>query len=475
LKAPAPPPTTEPRLPQPVYAAFRAAEVFPAGEKLPDGRLEVSVAMRRQRRLRRAWDSNEIEATYLQLVLDDHVLRWELKDETDPVQIARRASRRGPSAIDLPRTVIEQFKIMPADGSAISAMLDRLDKHLNADRGLREVKNGVLGPIGAQPAREGRVLLLVHGTFSSASSTLAAWNATEEGRRVLARAERDHTQVLAYEHATLSVSPILNALELKRAFAGSRAKVDVVCHSRGGLVVRWWLEVLDTERLRDARVVFVGAPLHGTSLAAPNRLRHALDMLTNAAFALGSGGLVLAAAIPWLSAVGGILRVFAAGTGAVSKTPLVDATLAMIPGLAGQARTNNNFELEGLAAGSARVPSGYRFVVSNYQPVDRGDRWKFWTYYTQLGAAAADALADFVFNCENDLAVDTSSMTQLAGTLSATDKDQICDFGLSRTVHHLNYFDQPKMYAFIEQSLRRESADRIMPKARRRAPKAKTR
>ena len=292
---------------------------------------------------------------------------------------------------------------------------------------------------------------------------------------MLARAEREHTQVLAYEHATLSVSPILNALELKRAFAESRAKVDVVCHSRGGLVVRWWLEVLDTERLRDARVVFVGAPLHGTSLAAPNRLRHALDLLTNAAFALGNGGQVLSAAIPWLAAVGGILRVFAAGTGALSKTPLVDATLAMIPGLAGQARTNNNFELEGLAAGSARVPPGYRFVVSNYQPVAAGDRWKFWTYYTQLGAAAADATADFVFNCENDLVVDTPSMTQLAGALSATDKEQILDFSLAHTVHHLNYFDQPKMYAFIEQTLRPEDPDPARPKTKRRAPKAKPR
>jgi len=467
--APATTAEAEPRLPQQLYDAFRVAGVLPAGETLPG---EVSVAMRRQRWLRRGWASDEIEATYLQLVREDNVLRWELEDEADPGRVARRAARRG--GIDLARKVIDQFKILPADGSAISQMLGDLDQHLNASRGLRQVQNGVLGPVGAQPVREGRVLLLVHGTFSSASSTLAAWNATEDGRRLLAQAERDHTQVLAYEHATLSVSPILNALELKRAFAGSRAKVDVVCHSRGGLVVRWWLEVLDSDRLRDARVVFVGSPLQGTSLAAPNRLRHALDMLTNAAFALGNGGQVLFAAIPWVAAVGGILRVFAAGTGAVSKTPLVDATLAMIPGLAAQARTNNNFELQGLAAGSARVPAGYRFVVSNFQPVDPGDRWKFWTYYTNLGAAAADAGADFVFNCENDLAVDTSSMTQLTGTLSATSKENILDFGLSRTVHHLNYFDQPKMYAFIEQSLQRETPDRARPKARRRAPRAKT-
>jgi len=65
-------------------------------------------------------------------------------------------------------------------------------------------------------------------------------------------------------------------------------------------------------------------------------------------------------------------------------------------------------------------------------------------------------------------------MTQLTGTLSATSKENILDFGLSRTVHHLNYFDQPKMYAFIEQSLQRETPDRARPKARRRAPRAKT-
>jgi hypothetical protein len=408
--------------------------------------------MRRRRWLRRTEDADEVEASYVQLVRDGDVLHWELDGDYEVPGARRRASRRN---FDIARTVIEQFKLVPAEGSAVAQMLAALDTRLNPDRGLRSVVNGNLGPLGAKPAARGKVLLLVHGTFATATSTVKAWNATPAGSQLLSWAEKSYDQVLAFEHATLSVSPILNALELTRAFAGSRAKVDVVCHSRGGLVVRWWLEVLDPLRLRRdrARVVFIGAPLYGSSLAAPNRLRGALDMLTNAAFALGSTGGIAAVAIPWVGAIGGILRVLAATTGAVSKTPVLDAALAMIPGLAGQARMDNNFELKGLAGDISIVPGGYHFIVSNFQPVAADQRWKFWTYFTRIGAVAADVGADVVFTGNNDLVVDTVSMTQLSATLSASARDHLLDFGTSASVHHLNYFDQPATYDFIRRAL----------------------
>ena len=59
--------------------------------------------------------------------------------------------------------------------------------------------------------------------------------------------------------------------------------LDVVCHSRGGLVVSWALKLAP---LPVDQVVFVGTPLMGTSLAAPNRLRDALDLLANVADAM---------------------------------------------------------------------------------------------------------------------------------------------------------------------------------------------
>lgn len=458
-------------LPTELYDSFRVAGVVPADERLPDIREEVSVAMRRRRWLRRAGGIDEVEATYIQLVRDGEVLHWELDGDYGAPRAGRRASRRG--NFDVARTVIEQFKLVPAEGSAVSQMLSALDFRLNPSRGLRTVVNGTLGPPGVPVAR-GRILLLVHGTFATAESMVQAWNATPDGRNLLTWAQAHYDQVLAYDHATLSVSPILNGLELARAFAGSQAQIDVVCHSRGGLVVRWWLEVLDWSRRARTRVVFVGSPLYGSSLAAPNRLRGAMDMLTNAAFAIGDPGQIAAIALPWVGAIGGILRVLAAATGAVSKTPVLDAALAMIPGLAAQARTDNNFELQGLAGNITAVPPSYHFVLSNFQPVAADQRWKFWTYFTRIGAVAADIGADVVFTGNNDLAVDTASMTQLSNTLSADPGDRLLDFGTSTTVHHLNYFDQPDTFAFIARVLPVRATGAAMSVVRKRTRRART-
>src|SRR5207249_558374 len=91
-----------------------------------------------------------------------------------------------------------------------------------------------------------------------------------------------YDKVLSFDHATLSRSPFVNALELDRRLQPHTFdEIDVVCHSRGGLVTRWWLEVLNRKPLDAARVVFVGCPLRGTSLADPQSLRHGLNLLTN--------------------------------------------------------------------------------------------------------------------------------------------------------------------------------------------------
>ena len=57
-----------------------------------------------------------------------------------------------------------------------------------------------------------------------------------EGTAFLRDAGKSYDQVLAFDHPTLSVSPVLNGLDLARRFAGTKAKVDVIAHGRGGLV-----------------------------------------------------------------------------------------------------------------------------------------------------------------------------------------------------------------------------------------------
>ena len=91
----------------------------------------------------------------------------------------------------------------------------------------------------------GRTLVFVHGTFSNADNMLAEFAATSHGKAFLNAAddgEKKYDNIVFFEHATLAVSPVINALELGRFMAGSSGQIDVVAHSRGGLIVRWWLE-----------------------------------------------------------------------------------------------------------------------------------------------------------------------------------------------------------------------------------------
>lgn len=126
---------------------------------------------------------------------------------------------------------------------------------------------------------------------------------------------------------------------------GCAANVTVVAHSRGGLVTRWWLDVLGGAAEGTRTAVLVGSPLAGTSLASPARVKDALDLLTN---------------------IGKALRIFTSVTSALTSMPIADAAIALVPGLNAMSRTDNNREIGQLRAGP---PSAARYCViqSNFE------------------------------------------------------------------------------------------------------------
>jgi pimeloyl-ACP methyl ester carboxylesterase len=138
----------------------------------------------------------------------------------------------------------------------------------------------------------GRALLFVHGTFSRAH--LAFGQLTPE---LLAELHRRYDgRVFAYDHFTLSHDPAEN---VKRFLAAMPSQVgldvDIVCHSRGGLVSRMLVERLatfgaDPRRFRVGRVVFVGSPNAGTPLASPTRTGDFVDVCTNVLDVLPDNG-----------------------------------------------------------------------------------------------------------------------------------------------------------------------------------------
>jgi len=145
--------------------------------------------------------------------------------------------------------------------------------------------------------------------------------------------------------------------------------------------------------------------------------------------------------------------------GAESDMPgmvsLIDAAVAMIPGLAAQSRRGRsgrqivlgNFELDALSAGVTTAPVDYAVIKGVFEPTDVG--WAFWKYFMRTRERLADFGADLVFPDENDLVVDTASMDALSDAIRVAGAKRVLDFGTSTDVHHLNYFAQGRTAAFI--------------------------
>ncbi len=418
------------------------------------------------KKMRAAPQRAALESRALNLVRDDGgLLRWQIGRPHSPgpgheALGKRRGLRRAPLAAPI---VLSQTLFEKQETSKVSDLLIAADRRLSRPAwnaqgqlwGLRQfAKDGTLLPLDPGilgKLAEKNVLLLIHGTFSDNDAVLRGLGKAPGGDAMFSAALTSYDFVLAFDHPTLAMSPMLNAFDLAAKLAhGVPKTLDIIAHSRGGLVARWFCEGFRQEQTR-CRVIMVGAPLAGTSLAAPARIRAVMDFLSNAGEAVG-----LAAGMaggPLLALAGSLAGFFARVTGALS-TPLADAIVAMIPGIAAQSRHGSNPELRALRVNTgafdfadATKPVHYWVVRSNFEPVESGV-WGFLkSFVARPGASFLDTAADAVFPGANDLVVDLDSMDQtgeIAEPKPAMSliKNVAHDFGDSRTVHHCNYFEQ---------------------------------
>jgi pimeloyl-ACP methyl ester carboxylesterase len=390
----------------------------------------------------------------ISLVRESGVLRWRIGAATS-MGTARRAGGRAALPVG---QVVKQYAFEKLDTSQVYTALVKLDQLLtpnasyqsNTITGLRQVRNGKLEALAEIPQVGGkRVLLFIHGTFSKSEALIDhGLSTTPEGQKLLAAAQKHYDAVLTYDHPTLSVSPVMNAFDLAALFRPVPGELDIVCHSRGGLVARWLCEAYCEPTLR-RRVVFVGSPLAGTSIAAAPRLRSTFDLMTNIADVLRAGA-NLAMANPFFLAASGLLRIVSTVTKLASKTPVFDAALALIPGLDAQSRTGNNEEIRRLRANTGtcdfgKSPIEYFAIQSNFEPKEIG--WNFLRMFSKPMQRLGDWGADIIFQAQNDLVVDTVSMTEVADKKIVK---VVHDFGTSGTVHHTNYFTQKETAAAIQ-------------------------
>lgn len=136
-------------------------------------------------------------------------------------------------------------KILGVGDWVVGHLAKIIDRHFKSEEGLIDLSQGyqaLLKPAAPElgAAHGQRVLLFVHGIFSSirgafedlgdpkaAGSTMQTLVNTYGGR------------VFGYDHWTISKTPLDNAWDLvNRIPADANWDVDIVCHSRGGPVVR---------------------------------------------------------------------------------------------------------------------------------------------------------------------------------------------------------------------------------------------
>jgi len=130
---------------------------------------------------------------------------------------------------------------------------------------------------------EGRSLLIIHGTYSLSHTDfgrlppefVARMNATYSNR------------VFAFDHPTLTEDPRQNAQWfLDHMPDGTELDLDIICHSRGGLVSRVLAEKFGelsagARKVSVGSLVFIAAPNQGTALTDANRLADYIEAYTN--------------------------------------------------------------------------------------------------------------------------------------------------------------------------------------------------
>jgi hypothetical protein len=261
----------------------------------------------------------------------------------------------------------------------------------------------------------GRSLLFVHGTFSRAHTAFGAMP-----RDLLGELHRRYDgRVFAFDHSTLSDDPRRNVEWFHdHVPADISLDLDIVSHSRGGLVSRILAEKADATAGRGrpvtvGGVVFVASPNAGTVLAEPEYVGDLIDSYTNMLQFLPGPHVV--------DVFEGIITVVKqVAVGAVAG---LDGLRAMRPG--------GEF-LRWLNAGTL-PPARYHAVTADYEPVQAG--WR---------RLAVNRLVDGVFHEANDLVVPTAG-TYAANGSSRFPITELHELRGADGVDHSGYFANPQV------------------------------
>lgn len=443
-----------------------------------------------------------VDETAVVLVEHDGVLSWVMPPREELVA-EPRARGRG-RRVRLLRLLLRAAELLPASDGQARTGKQRIAKRLRAHvyavaavaverladaidgrvaTGLVHVAGPSLGEwrtlassaVPKPEARRPKVLLLVHGAFSSTRGAFGALTA-EAGRAVLERMLSSYDLVLGYDHRTLTVSPEDNARDLLQRLQAlpwrERPSIDVIAHSRGGLVARTLVErvlpAAGAPGLVD-RMVLVAATNAGTKLARPEKWRLLIDVMTTLATTTLRGLSLLPGVGASASLIGGpVLRGLGALVAAMATHALDEDHLpglaAMVPGSPFLAALNeittapwtvapryclllSDFDAQGAAESNGAVPTSLP---------RRAAAW-----------AASRVVRPIFDGADNDLVVDNASSRTLPAVLGPAQEQRLGD---NLVVHHLNVFEQTQVHELLGHWLGLGDAVARPPGWRRRLP-----
>ncbi|MEU4218845.1 hypothetical protein [Actinoplanes sp. NPDC026623] len=270
----------------------------------------------------------------------------------------------------------------------------------------------------------GPVLLLIHGTFSVGRSGFAGIGADAALLRELS--DRYAGRVVVFDHPSVHVDPDENARILLESLPPDRRTVvDVVAHSRGGLVARRLAapEAAGAARRPPPvvrRMIHVATPNAGTPLAGPEHLGDLLDVFSN------------------------LVTLFTdEGSGAIASAVIEVVKQVATGALSG---------LDGLAAMDPAAPW---LAGLNAAPADPGTRVAAITCdYDSAGAKVAvralDFMVDRLFGTGNDLVVPTAGVYE-AGSYLVDDRLDLS--GAAPSVAHSGFLGDPRVHGWLADRL----------------------
>jgi hypothetical protein len=296
-----------------------------------------------------------------------------------------------------------------------------------------------LSPTNWHQLAQGPTLLFIHGIFSSCETGFAGIGHDTTTWPQLR--QRYGNRIIGFDHATASVDPGQNATWFLDQIRNVKLTLDIVCHSRGGLVARSIAVQAPGQNvtLNVRRVVFAATPNGGSQIAATNNWVNLINRISS----------VLTLPAKVLPAPADAIAEILAGLLEVLKIVAVGVALDL-PGL--QAMVPGCQFLQNLAKAAAAPAPQYYAAAANFEPGP-----VLANLFNRLDDEGRVIDSEVFPNIHNDIAVPTDGVWNPAPATPVpgfpVDPTRHLTIGPGSIYWHCNYFDDPAMRTALLQWL----------------------